>query len=56
MDDFTPTEPRHVPAFGGGTQAAWLGSFPELPEAQLRVEAAAHNGMAVYFEIIAPWT
>src|SRR5262249_43869819 len=34
---------------------AWVGSFPEQPSLEMRVEAAAWRGRPVYFEITGPW-
>jgi serine/threonine-protein kinase len=44
-----------VPPVPYDTRAAWEGALPEL-NATLRIEAAAYQGRAVYFQLIYPWT
>jgi predicted Ser/Thr protein kinase len=48
--------PIWTPLAAVDTRAAWEGVWPEMPEAKLRVEAAAWKGRVVYFDMIGPWT
>src|SRR5262245_11389375 len=48
-------EPIWTPPSAFDERAAWVGTFPEHPSLELRVEAAAWHGRPVYFEIIGPW-
>jgi hypothetical protein len=50
-----PTEPKLTPPSAFDARAAWVGTFPEQPGLEMRVEAAAWRGRPVYFEIIGPW-
>jgi serine/threonine-protein kinase len=49
-------DPRWTPPFYADTRAAWEGTWPQRPEIALRVEAAAHRGRPVWFEVVSPWT
>ncbi len=53
---FKTAEPKWVPPVAYDAQAAWEGAMPDHPEIPLRVEAAAHRGLPVYFQLIYPWT
>ncbi len=53
---FRPTEPRWAPSVATDVRAAWSGSYPEVPEIPLRVEAAAFEGKPVYFAQYGPWS
>jgi serine/threonine-protein kinase len=44
------------PPFYADTRIAWQGTLPNWPESSAQIEAAAYQGKAVSFEIIAPWT
>ena len=46
----TPVEPEHVPPVFADRRAAWRGVYPDSPETEIRVEAAAFEGRPVYFE------
>jgi serine/threonine-protein kinase len=48
------TEPMWTPPSAFDARAAWVGTFPEQPGLELRIEAAAWRGRPVYFEIIGP--
>ncbi len=48
-------EPIWAPPAAFDVGAAWVGTFPEQPSLELRVEAAAWRGRPVYFEVIGPW-
>jgi len=54
--DLKPAEPAWLPDTFADSQAAWTGTFPELPKTPIRVEAAAYRGMPVMFRILWPWT
>src|SRR5262249_8532460 len=51
----TRTEPKWTPPSAFDARDAWVGTFPEQPKLELRVEAAAWRGRPVYFEVIGPW-
>jgi hypothetical protein len=51
-----PSAPQWNPASYADTRAAWEGSFPDMPDVPLRVEAAAYRGRPVSFFIVGPWT
>jgi hypothetical protein len=52
---WTPDEPQKAPASAFDERRAWLGSYSELPQAPVRIEAAAWKGRLVSFEIYGPW-
>lgn len=56
MAKFSETNPKWTPLAAIDSRAAWQGTWPEMPEASLRIEAAAWRGRPVYFEMIGPWT
>jgi serine/threonine-protein kinase len=49
-------EPHWTPPVYADRRFAWEGSYPGDPSASIRVEAASHQGKAVYFRITHPWT
>ena len=49
-------EPKWVPPFFADARAAWEGTWPGRPDVPIRVEAAAHRGKPVWFEVVWPWT
>src|SRR5262245_13949089 len=51
---FAPAEPMWTPPSAFDARAAWVGTFPEKPGLELRIEAAAWRGRPVYFEVIGP--
>jgi serine/threonine-protein kinase len=56
MHAFTPAQPQWVPAVFADERRAWEGHLPEVPDASVRIEAAAARGVPVAFEIIGPWS
>jgi serine/threonine-protein kinase len=56
MSAFTPVEPQWVPAVYADERKAWTGHLPEVPDLEVRIEAAAAHGRPVAFEIIGPWS
>ncbi len=52
---FRPVPPEWSPPGPGDERRAWLGTFPECPEQELRIEAAMFRGKPVYFEVLGPW-
>ncbi|HKQ08041.1 MAG TPA: serine/threonine-protein kinase [Blastocatellia bacterium] len=52
----TATDSEWTPLVFADTRMAWAGTFAERPELPIRVEAAAHRGRLVYFQVIFPWT
>jgi eukaryotic-like serine/threonine-protein kinase len=53
---FAPTEPRFLPPFYADSRMAWTEGKAERADRPLRVEAAAHVGRPVYFELVGPWS
>src|SRR6266545_6564112 len=53
---FAPAEPRWLPPFYADSRTAWAEGQPERPDRPLGVEAAAHGGRPVYFELVGPWS
>ncbi len=51
-----PAQPTWTPPVYSDARAAWTGSLAERPDIPMRIEAAAHRGKPVYFELIGPWT
>ncbi len=52
---FQAAEPEWTPPVNSDARAAWTGSYPEMPEIPLRVEAAAFHGRPVsYMEVLSP--
>jgi serine/threonine-protein kinase len=54
--DFAPVAPNWTPPDYADERAAWEGPMPGWPEQRLRIEAAAHLGRPVYFQLVNPWT
>ena len=53
---FDSTEPHWLPPRHADVRAAWVGSYPGRPDTEIRIEAAAYRGRAVYFGIIDAWS
>jgi hypothetical protein len=53
---FTPVTPQWLPLVSFDSRAAWSGSYSDIPDVPLRVEAASWQGRPVYFQVIGPWT
>ena len=45
-----------LPPFYADARTAWAEGKPERADRPLRVEAAAHRGRPVYFELVGPWS
>ncbi len=56
LASFTATEPQWTPLAACDARAAWTGTYPDLPEIPLRVEAAAWRGKPTFFKLVSPWT
>ena len=56
MKDFSTATPRWVPAVYAEQRMAWEGPVAEVPDATVRVEAAATAGRPVFFAITGSWT
>ncbi len=52
---FQPTAPTINPAIASNERAAWIGVLDDSGGESVRVEAAAHDGKPVYFELVLPW-
>ncbi len=53
---FTVSAPKLTPPQYADTRAAWEGTQPEQPQITVRVEAAAHQGRPVFFQVVNPWS
>ena len=51
----TAAAPTYSPRAFADTRLAWLGTWPGLPEASLRIEAGSYLGSPVYFRTFGPW-
>ena len=51
---FTTATPERTPPVMADARAAWTGYFPEAPEIQVRIEAAAFHGKPVHFVELLP--
>ncbi len=56
LSQWTPVDPQSLPLSYADSRAAWSGSLPSLPDARVRIEAAAFQGKPVRFEFIFPKT
>ena len=56
MAVFTPVAPRWRPSVYADERMAWEGPLPELPEVNVRIEAAATAGRPVFFATTGPWS
>ena len=56
MSRFQLTSPQWQPLSGWDTRAAWKGTMAEVPDTEIRVEAASWRDRPVYFDVIGPWT
>jgi serine/threonine-protein kinase len=54
-ENLTPVESTWVPHDFADTRVAWTGVYPDNPEIEIRIEAAAYRGKPVYLETIDPW-
>ena len=52
---FEPTRPKTIPPVYADTRYAWEGVYPERSDVEIRVEAAAFDGIPVLFQILEPW-
>jgi len=52
--NLTQTPPRHAPPVPFDARAAWSGTFPDS-RTPIRVEAAAWQGMPVFFRVTGEW-
>ena len=48
-------EPTWVPPVYSGSRAAWVGTYPESPDNEIRIEAAAFQGRPVAMRLLEPW-
>ena len=53
---FTQESPVWLPPFPFDSIAGWHGSYPQNPDTEIHVVAAAYRGRPVYFEVISPWS
>jgi tRNA A-37 threonylcarbamoyl transferase component Bud32 len=56
MTRFRSVEPVWIPRAYANERAAWEGTLRGFPDVNMRVEAAAHNGLPVFFRTFGPWT
>ena len=55
MSAFTPVESRVSNFFVPERRVAWIGTHPEVPDIELRIEAGASDGKVVLFILLWPW-
>jgi len=48
-------EPTWVPPVYADSRAAWVGTYPDAPDIQIRIEAAAFRGRPVAMRLLEPW-
>jgi serine/threonine-protein kinase len=48
-------EPTWVPPVYADSRAAWVGSYPDAPDIEIRIEAAAFQGRPVAMRLLEPW-
>jgi serine/threonine-protein kinase len=48
-------EPTWVPPVHADRRAAWAGTYPDAPDVEIRVEAAAFQGRPVAMRLLEPW-
>jgi serine/threonine-protein kinase len=53
---FTPVPSRWTPPSYADTRTAWTGVYPERPDQEVRVEAAAYAGRPIYFQLFGEWS
>lgn len=56
INHFQATESRWTPPHPYDGRQAWMGTYPNLPQMPIRIEAAVFDNRPVYFEIVSPWT
>jgi serine/threonine protein kinase len=55
LENFQPAEPTRTPPHAHDARMTWRGTYPNMPDLPVRIEAAAYHGKPSYFEIINPW-
>jgi Protein kinase domain len=55
LRNYRQTESNWTPPFFADTNLAWEGPHVDHVEVPVHIEAAAYQGKAVYFQIVAPW-
>jgi len=53
--DLVAKEPTWVPPIYADCRAAWVGTYPDAPEVEIRVEAASFQGRPVAMRLLEPW-
>jgi len=53
---FQPVSPQWTPPQAFDERRAFSGKYPDQPDVEVRIEAAAYHGKLVNFEIVEPWT
>jgi len=48
-------EPTWVPPVYADSRTAWVGSYPDAPDIEIRIEAAAFQGRPVAMRLLEPW-
>jgi serine/threonine-protein kinase len=52
---FEPVEPRYHRWSAPDQRAAWIGRLPEVPDIEVVIEAAMHDGRFVNLQLLWPW-
>jgi len=55
-EELTPVESTWPPYHHADTRVAWTGVYPDNPDVEIRLEAAAYRGKPISFQTIEPWT
>jgi hypothetical protein len=55
IDQFEEVAPIRTPPVASDARRAWLGSYPDAGDLELRVEGATLQGRVVHFELFGPW-
>jgi Protein kinase domain len=56
LASFHEVPPQWTPRGFADARRAWEGPLPDVPDAMVRVEAAAYRGRPVFFSVLPPWT
>lgn len=49
LENFRPSEPTRTPPYAHDARMAWMGTYPNMPDLPVRIEAAAYHGKTRLF-------
>ncbi len=52
---FREAEPEWNPLVDCDVRRAWVGTYPDRPDHEMRIEAGGYGGVPVYFQVVPPW-